>query len=439
MQTRALATEILLQLCKERLPLDQLLDSRLDDIDNNRDRAFVQDLCFGVMRWFPRLDWYLEQLLDKPIRNKNLKLRILCWVGIYQLALQRTADHGAVSTTVSACNELSLQWARGMVNAILRNFLRRRQELDSSIASDESAKFAHPAWLIDAIRQDWPSRPEEILEANNKAAPMILRVNVQKSSRSDYRLKLNEQNIPASEFAGNDVGLILEKPVDVNRLPGFHEGLVSVQDGAAQLAARFLQLEPGQRVLDACAAPGGKTCHILESEPDLAKVIAVDSKPGRMAKVQQNLDRLLLQADTITADVTDTGMWWDGLPFDRILVDAPCSATGVIRRHPDIKYLRQPEDVGKICQAQMEILDSLWPLLAHGGKLLYATCSILQRENDDIISHFLERTEHAQVDNIDENCPGIKTHHGRQILSGEDHLDGFYYARLMKPENDNQN
>lgn len=430
-QTRALATEILYRLCTESVSLDHLFASHLKAVTGTREKAFVSDLCFGVMRWYPRLDFYLQQLLDKPIRQKNLKLRLLCWVGLYQIACQRTADHGAVSATVNACDALSLQWAKAMVNAILRHFIRRRETIQQAADDNEVARYAHPAWLLQAIKTDWPDGWQAILEGNNQAPPMSLRINARCTTRDDYARLLQEKSIEYREISACPQALILESAYDTGELPGFNEGLVSVQDGAAQLAAAFLQAAPGHRVLDACAAPGGKTCHILEREPRLHSLLAVDIKNARLHKLRDNLERLGLEAVIKAADVTQPDTWWDGEPFDRILVDAPCSATGVIRRHPDIKMLRQPADIDVIRTVQMNILDSLWPLLASDGKLLYVTCSIMRRENDEIIGNFLDQDHNAELDLIDQ-CPGTRTQYGCQIFPGQQDLDGFYFARLKK-------
>jgi len=435
MQSRTLAANILNRLIVDTLSLNHVLDSELSIIDDIRDKSFIRDLCFGVMRWHPQLDFFLQELLNKPIRKKDFKLRILCWLGLYQITYQRTADYGAVSATVAACDELSMSWAKGMVNAILRNFIRHKQKLLALSLDNEIANFAHPQWIIDAIRHDWPDHWQTILAENNKLPPMSLRTNQSKISCDEYQSLLTRNGYASYKMQHCENGLVLEKPCDIYELPGFEQGLVSVQDGAAQLVVTLMELAPGLRILDACAAPGGKTCHMLELEPQLQDLVAIDVQAERLEKIKQNLERLSLNAQTLLADTVKTDQWWDGQFFDRILLDAPCTATGVIRRHPDIKFLRKPEEVVQINSLQEKLLGSLWPLLASGGKLVYTTCSVLKRENDDTVSRFLHRFENAMIDKIEADW-GHETGFGRQILPGQDNFDGFYFARLVKQSDD---
>ncbi|MCG8324017.1 MAG: 16S rRNA (cytosine(967)-C(5))-methyltransferase RsmB, partial [Thiotrichales bacterium] len=340
MQSRALAASIINKTVAESVSLNQVLDSELDPLTDTREQSFIRDLCFGVLRWYPQLDCLLQQLLNKPIRKKNHLLRILCWLGLYQIIHQRTADHGAVSATVSACDDLDLGWAKGMVNAVLRNYIRNSDRLQSQSNDDEVVRYAHPRWMIDSIRHDWPHHWQDILQTNNQPPPMSLRVNIRQTSRTAYREILEKNGRTGHDITVCEPGLTLDEPCRVEELPGFRQGMFSVQDGASQLAVTLLALEPGQRVLDACAAPGGKTCHILEQEPGLNELLAIDLQADRVRKIHENLERLGLGARVIQADVRDVGNWWDGKPFDRILLDAPCTASGVIRRHPDIKLLR---------------------------------------------------------------------------------------------------
>ena len=313
----------------------------------------------------------------------------------------------------------------------MRRFQRERAHLLALAERDESATFSHPDWLIGKIRKSWPRQWETILERANWQPPMTLRVNLRQGSRTDYLGSLAESGIVAHPCLFAESGISLEAPVSVESLPGFAKGAVSVQDEAAQLAAGLLKLEPGQRVLDVCAAPGGKTLHILESRSDLGEVVAVDIAAERLVKIKENLARASLGASVVCADAANTGTWWDGKPFDRILLDAPCSATGVIRRHPDIKLLRQPKDISKLVDLQRRILASVWTMLEKDGLIVYATCSILKEENETQIATFLQA--HPDAREVPIECAwGSPRPHGCQILSGEDGMDGFYYARLTK-------
>lgn len=434
MRSRALATEIVSQVINEQITLTLVLEAGIPNSMDTRDKAFVRDLCFGVMRWSPQLDHILESLLVKPIKRKNLKLRVLCWLGLYQLLYQRTADHGAVSATVDACGELSIPWAKGLVNAVLRGFIRNRDKILEQVEKTDSAKYAHPDWLIESIRQDWPEQWQDILLANNEQADMSLRVNVLKTSPDLYRKKLTDKHIEFEITPYNSQGITLNHACDTSELPDFDKGFISVQDGAAQLAAKLIDLKAGFNVLDACAAPGGKTCHMLEQEPGLEQMTAIDNQAERLEKINDNLHRLGLHAETILADACDTASWWDGRLFDRILLDAPCSATGVIRRHPDIKTLRSLEAIERINAEQSQLLDSLWLLLAPGGKLVYASCSVLKRENDGVIESFLNKASDVKI--LKQNVEwGIATAYGTQILPGQNGFDGFYYATLEKTLN----
>jgi 16S rRNA (cytosine967-C5)-methyltransferase len=345
---------------------------------------------------------------------------------LLQLQHLRVPEHAAVSATVDAAHLLGRPDAAPLVNAVLRRFQRERAELDAALATIPEARFSHPAWLIEELASDWPDDWEHILEANNAQAPMWLRVNEQRCSRDAYLERLRTSGIGASAAADVATAIVLDTPRPVDSLPGFAAGHVSVQDVAAQRAAAFLDLAAGQRVLDACAAPGGKTGHILEACPGLAELWAVDRNEARLARVRENLDRLGLTAKVVTGDATRPADWWDGRPFDRILLDAPCSATGVIRRHPDIKVLRRPEDVARAVELQADLLRALWPLLREGGRIVYATCSVLRRENDAQIAAF-QGSQPA-------GGPGTVVASRCQTLPGETNGDGFYYACLQKPD-----
>lgn len=396
-----------------------------------RDRALAQDLAFGAARWQPRLALLAEKLLRKPFKASERDLEALLLVGLYQLFHTRIPAHAAISETVACAAKLHKTFAKGLLNAVLRNAQRRGQALLDELAGDPVLLSAHPHWLLGQLQEAWPDHWPGICAANNQHPPLCLRVNSLLGSRQAYLERLTALGIQAAPCRWAPHGIRLVSPCPVEQLPGFAEGWVSVQDEAAQLAAGLLELAPGQRVLDACAAPGGKTCHLLESQPQLARLIALDLEPARLRRVDENLRRLGLQANLVAADARDTAAWWDGRPFARILLDAPCSATGVIRRHPDIKLTRQMADIAPLASLQGELLDRLWPTLEAGGLLLYATCSLLPTENRQVIQAFLQRTKDAFEAPIDGDF-GLAQSHGRQLLPEPQGPDGFYYAKLRK-------
>jgi 16S rRNA (cytosine967-C5)-methyltransferase len=346
-------------------------------------------------------------------------------VGLLQLQALRIPEHAAVSATVDATALLGARSARGLVNAVLRRFQRERGQLEQAALAEPEARFAHPRWLIDAFRADWPRDWQTVLDANNAPPPMWLRVNLLRTTRVTYLSQLQAAGLAAVPAPDVDSAVRLDRPVAVELLPGFAAGEVSVQDLSAQRAPQWLDLARGQRVLDACAAPGGKTAHILEHTRGQCDVWAVDRDGARMARVRENLERLGLMAKLITGDATAPEAWWDGKPFDRILLDSPCSATGVVRRHPEIKVVRRPADVDRAVALQARLLRALWPLLAAGGRLVYATCSVLKRENDGQIAAF--RAAEPTID----AAPGVAS---EQLLPEEAGGDGFYYACLRKPQ-----
>lgn len=396
-----------------------------------RDRGLTQELAFGAARWQPRLAGLAAKLLQKPFKTADHDVEALLLVGLYQLFYTRIPPHAAIGETVGCVEKLKKPWAKGLLNAVLRSAQREGEALLAELEHDPVIRVAHPRWLQKSLKAFWPEHWEAICAANNAHPPMMLRVNRRQASRNDYLAALQAAGIEAHPCAFSEDGIRLTVPCDVQLLPGFAEGRVSVQDEAAQLAAGLLDLKPGQRVLDACCAPGGKTCHILEREPGLTEVIALDLEPKRLQRVQENLDRLQLKATLTAADARDTNGWWDGKPFQRILLDAPCSATGVIRRHPDIKLARQADDIAPLAILQGEMLDALWPTLEVGGVLLYATCSVLPTENREVIDAFLARTPGARELDLPGSF-GIEQPHGRQLLPQEDGHDGFYYAKLIK-------
>jgi len=335
---------------------------------------------------------------------------------------------------VNAARQLGFGKASGLVNAILRRSGRESRVLLETLDRDPAVRYAHPRWMLERIRQDWPGRWQDVLEQNNCQAPFWLRVNLHRISRDQYRERLEQEvGLPATAPEHTPAALVLDRPVDVEALPGFDTGLVSVQDGAAQLAGQWLDIEPGQRVLDACAAPGNKTVHMLELAGGDLSVVAVDQSEARLERLQLNLRRTGYQASVIQADAARPQSWWDGVGFDRILLDAPCSASGVIRRHPDIKWLRRSEDIAQLVSVQSAILEALWPLLAPGGRLLYSTCSIFDAENQGVVDRFAEQTADLRVISLPGlGSTGSRLPLGFQLLPGDSGMDGFYYVGLSK-------
>lgn len=430
MNPRLAAAKALAAVLSGKASLNSSLPTQLDKVED-RDRGFSQDLAFGTARWQPRLSALAEKLLQKPFKAADADVEALLLVGLYQLLYTRVPAHAAIGETVGCADKLKKPWAKGLLNAVLRNAQRESETIFAELERDPVVRTAHPRWLQKSLKAFWPEQWEAICAANNAHPPMILRVNRRHHSRDAYLALLGEAGIAATPCIYSRDGIVLEAAADVRSLPGFAEGWISVQDEAAQLAADLLDLAPRQRVLDACCAPGGKTCHILEAEPALAGVVAVDLEAKRLVRVKENLERLGLDAELIAADGRDIDKWWDGKPFQRILLDAPCSATGVIRRHPDIKLTRQPDDIVALAQLQGELLDAMWKTLEVGGILLYATCSTLPTENTEVIAAFLERTPGARELDL-ATAAGIKQPHGRQLLAQQGGHDGFYYAKLIK-------
>ncbi|MHB2078842.1 16S rRNA (cytosine(967)-C(5))-methyltransferase RsmB [Pseudomonas asiatica] len=430
MNPRLAAARALAAVLSGKASLNSSLPAQLDKVDE-RDRGLTQDLAFGTARWQPRLDLLAAQLLQKPFKAADADVQALLLVGLYQLFYSRIPAHAAIGETVGCADKLKKPWAKGLLNAVLRRAQREGEELLAGMERDPVVRTAHPRWLQKSLKAFWPEQWEAICAANNAHPPMILRVNRRHHSRDAYLALLGEAGVGASACQYSRDGIVLAEACDVRGLPGFAEGWVSVQDEAAQLSADLLELTPGQRVLDACCAPGGKTCHLLEAEAGLAHVVAIDLEAKRLTRVRENLDRLQLDAELIACDARDTASWWDGKPFQRILLDAPCSATGVIRRHPDIKLTRQADDIPALATLQGELLDALWPTLEVGGMLLYATCSSLPTENTEVIDAFLARTPGARELDLATEA-GLRQPHGRQLLAQEGGHDGFYYAKLIK-------
>jgi 16S rRNA (cytosine967-C5)-methyltransferase len=422
---RASAARIITQVSHQHKSLNGILSKALTALPEN-ERSLCQQLCYGVIRWQPQLQAIASQLIKKPLKKKDADISTLLLCGLYQLRAMRIPEHAVLSETVNACKQLGKPWATGLINASLRNYQRNQSAIDATALQEPSANYAHPDWLIDHFKLDWPNRWEAILDANNQPPPMMIRVNQQHDSRAHYLKRLQHADITAKILHHTSQGILLNMPCDVHQLPNFDKGYASVQDGSAQLVADLLDIKPNQRILDACAAPGGKTCHILEIQPENT-VIALDIAPKRLQQIKQNTDRLHLNAKLIAADATIIDSWWDGKKFDRILVDAPCSGTGVIRRHPDIKLLRRSEDIANLVEKQRLLLESLWPLLNTGGLLVYTTCSALKQENEQQIMNFLQQHPETQEKKTSKP-PASRASIGYQRLPGDDELDGFYYA-----------
>ena len=393
-----------------------------------RDRALLSNLLHEGARWWLRFDAALGSLLERPLRERESDIHALLVLGLVQLEIMGLNDFAAVAATVEATRALRKPAFAGLVNAVLRRWLRERETRRAELDRDAVTRTAHPRWLVDAFAADCPEQAEAILVANNAPAPPWLRVNRRRVARADFAAQLAAAGVVCTAPDDAPDALILEASRDVTSLPGYSQGLFSVQDGAAQKASRLLDLHDGQRVLDACAAPGGKSAHILESAD--VELTALDGDARRLPRLHENLQRLGLSADVRMGDAADPAGWWDGRPFDRILVDAPCSATGIIRRQPDVKLHRRATDITALAVTQARLLDALWPLLRSGGRLVYATCSLLADENARRIDAFLAR--HADACAVPPALPWRAAGAGVQNLPGESGMDGFFYAVLEK-------
>lgn len=382
----------------------------------------LQAWCFGWCRWSQELTALIDPLLKKPLKSKDLDVYLLMQLGVFQLRHSSTATHAAVDETVKVVKRLKKPWARGLVNAVLRHYQRQQTDLESGLTL--GGVHSHPAWMLERFRKDWPAKWEAICQQNNVQAPMCLRVNRLQSDQKNYQHALTNASMPASTVEGAPEALLLDSPVTVSRLPDFEQGHVSVQDAAAQLTSGLFaqHLEAGGRLLDACAAPGGKTAHAAESE-HFSHITAIDRDAERLVRVHENLQRLQLQdkVDVRQADALMIDQWWDGKSFNAVLLDAPCSGTGVIRRHPDIKVLRREDDIASLVATQKRLLEVLWQTLGDNGVLLYATCSVLKDENEHQVNTFLQN--HADAHLLD----GML-----QIFPGERSMDGFFYAAIRK-------
>ncbi|KGJ88224.1 16S rRNA (cytosine(967)-C(5))-methyltransferase RsmB [Thalassotalea sp. ND16A] len=424
---RALAARCLYAVVDNGRSLSEELPKQQQLIESGKDKGLLQELCYGVLRYLPELEQHVRRFVKKPLTGKQRVFHFLMMVGIYQIKFTRIPDHAAVAETVAATAILKNKHLKGMVNAVLRSY-QREPELENPESLPDPVRFNHPGWFINKIKAGYPEQWQQILQQNLERPPMWLRVNQQKTSVEDYLNLLAEQDIAVKQVAEFSQAILLEQAVDVTKLPNFAEGWVSVQDGAAQMAAPLLQAQTNDNVLDCCAAPGGKTCHILELCPEINAMTAIDVEQSRLVRVEENLARLGLQAKVIAGDAANPESWFDGNLFDRILLDAPCSGTGVIRKNPDIKWLRRATDIDALVILQQQIMNSIWQLLKPGGTMIYATCSILPEENKQQIAKFLASTADAQLESI--TVAGESD--DWQILPGENSMDGFYYAKLSK-------
>ncbi len=432
---RSLAAHAVARILREGVTLDAALKDALAAVDPKLGPP-VRSLSYGAVRGYFRHEAILVRLSSKPVRSLDFLVRALLSVALYELEDDRTPQYAVVDAAVQTAKTTDAARAGGLINALLRRYLRERQSLDADIARNPATRHASPVWLADRLRADWPVRWTQLLAAGDVQPPMWLRVNPRHGTAEEYVARLRSAGIGARAEAGVPQAVCLDAPCDVHDLPGFAEGLVSVQDLGAQCVAFPLGLAAGHRVLDACAAPGGKTALIAEREPNLSKLVAVDVDPQRLLRVGENLRRGSLSAELVSGDAGAPDSWWDGVPFDRILLDAPCSALGVIRRHPDIRLRKSPSDIDKLPQLQAGLLKAAWRLLRPEGRLVYVTCTVTRSENRDLIGAFLGSTPDALCLPAEqwEGWPGFgeADEFGRQILPGEAGADGFYYAALTK-------
>ena len=430
---RLAATQILTSLLQQQGSLGSLLPDYLKQV-SKRDTGLLQQLVYGTAREYYRLDALAQHLLKKPFQAKDTDLHACLLLGLYQLRELRIPAHAVIHETVELAKRLNKEWATGLINAVLRRYQREAIELDQQLSQQsELYHWNHPEWMITKLQHNWPEHWQQILIQNDIRAPMTLRVNKRLHTTESFTQRLMEESINAHTGQLSAQAVILDEPMDVLDIPGFEQGECSVQDEAAQLSVQFLDLQPNERVLDACAAPGGKLCHLLEHYADHAvQIDAVELNSIRLPRIYENLDRLQLTGfcRVFEGDASQQD-WWDGVAYDRILVDAPCSGSGVIRRNPDIKLLRHNEDLLKLATLQMAILDNLWQMLKPGGTLLYATCSIFPQENERIVERFCK--QHANALHQPLNCTaGLARAFGTQFFPQFNSHDGFFYAKLTK-------
>lgn len=421
---RSIAAKTISQVLDQGQSLSTVLPGLQKSI-SDKDRALLQELCFGTLRVLPQLEWCIQQLMARPMTGKQRIFHYLIMVGLYQLIYTRIPPHAALAETVEGASVLKRPQLKGLINGVLRQFQRQQAELLERAANNDS-HYLHPSWLLARIKQAYPAHWQQILDANNQRPPMWLRVNRLHHSRCEYLDLLKQAGIDAEPHPLYRDAVRLITPSSVNDLPGFELGWVTVQDASAQGCVDLLDPKNGEQILDLCAAPGGKTTHILEAAPK-SHVLAVDIDEQRLSRVKENLQRLQLQAIVRVGDGRTPDTWCGDQQFDRILLDAPCSATGVIRRHPDIKWLRRDSDIVELAQLQSEIIEAIWPKLKNGGVMVYATCSILPEENQQQITSFLLRHPEAQLVET-----GTTAEPGKQNLPHPEDGDGFFYAKMIK-------
>ncbi|MGC1549466.1 MAG: 16S rRNA (cytosine(967)-C(5))-methyltransferase RsmB [Rhodanobacter sp.] len=427
--TRALAAQALAEVALQGASLRDAMERHAPKLADPRDRALLMALLSEGSRWWLRFDAALDRLMDKPLRQKEPAAHALLVLGLVQLEILQMADYAAVAATVEATRALKRPRLAGLVNAVLRRWQRERIDLLAKLDAQPQTRHAHPRWLAQAITRDWPAQADAVMAADNCEPPLMLRANRRRTTRDALVERLRADGHAAEPHAWLTDGITLPHSSDVTRLPGFTEGLFAVQDGAAQIAADLADVRDGQRVLDACAAPGGKACHLLE-RADVA-LTALEFDAARTQRITQNLQRLGLAADIRVGDAGNPASWWNGQPYDRILIDAPCSATGVLRRRPDVRLHRRESDITAMVAQQKRILHALWPLLAPGGRLVYITCSLLKAENEAIVGELLATHPDARPASF--TLPtGQAATVGWQILPGDGDLDGMYYAVLDK-------
>lgn len=437
--SRLIALNWLLQVIQKGRSVNAVLANSKQTLTPQQ-QALAKQLMFGCLRYFHQLKTIAENLLDKPFKNKDTDLLVILIIGLYQLKYLSTPDHAAISESVELTRDIRKKWAAGLVNGVLRRFQRESSEIQVKLEKSVQFQYSHPGWMVKKLKHDWPDHFEDILLNNNHQASMTLRVNTLKNSITDYLEKLKQADLVAKKHTIAPDAIVLEQAVDVGRLPGFELGEVSIQDGAAQLVVEMLDLKPGQRVLDACAAPGGKTTHILQRQKQV-NLTAVEMSAQRAEKILETLQRLQLQCEVLVSDINDIESWWDGDLFDRILLDVPCSASGVIRRNPDIKIHRKVTDIDPLLEIQSQILKQAWQLLKPGGILVYATCSVYKAENIEQIEAFLS-SQKAELITLPESINQLlcqtnqrfseQSMMGYQILPGDAEMDGFYFCGLKK-------
>jgi len=431
---RVQSSLVLNQVIHGKRSLDRAIEQAHKDIDDN-EKPLLTNICYGTLRFYWELKAKIDQLLSQPLKKKDKIIENLLQSAIFQIDKTRIPDHAVVSQTVEASRKLNKGHFSSLINGILRTYLRSDRDIEKIT---EEIKFNHPNWMIEKIKQDWPLNWEQILKKNNDRAPMWLRVNQKKIETKKYlkQFLTDESKIEANNMQLNDYAICLKTPISVKYLPGFEEGYVSIQDGAAQLAVDVLLENKSGRILDACAAPGGKTAQLIENIDSTSTVTAIEMDSERAELINENLLRLGHSTEVIVDDASDIESWWDSIFFDLILLDAPCSSSGVIRRHPDIKHLRRKDDIYTFQKKQLKIISAMWKILAPKGRLLYVTCSIFKEENDEVMNQFLEKHDNVALqdlllnNNILEKM--IKTRYGYQLFPGTINTDGFYFSCLKK-------